>query len=177
MPRCRTPLRHPRRARKCACPDRAVAGGSWCPPVSVENSSRVSGIYESRHQLSLLADSPLAKGSEPVIATARVMWCVRIVRFRLTDEIVSHQTCQRPVKRARPKPNLPVRELGNEAHHGIPVAVARGQGQQDLEAGCGQSRDTACRTHSGRIQSVSDMTTLDISKAEYTSAFREEAAE
>lgn len=129
----------------------------------------MSGIYESRHQLSLLTDSPLAKGGEPVVATARVMRCVRIVRFGLTDEIVSHQPGQRPVKRARPKPNLPVRELVDEAHHGIPVAVARGQREQDLEASCGQSRDTACRTHSCRIQSVSDMTTSDISDAEYTS--------
>jgi hypothetical protein len=84
----------------------------------------VSGIYESRHELSLLTDSPLAKGREPVVATARVVRCVRIVRFGLTYEIVGHQSGERSVQRARPKPNLPVRELVDESHHGIPVAVA-----------------------------------------------------
>jgi hypothetical protein len=46
-----------------------------------------------------------------------------------------------------------VRELINEPHHGVPVAVT----------GRRQCRDTTCRTHIGRIQSVSAMTITDIS--------------
>jgi hypothetical protein len=56
----------------------------------------VSSVYQSRHQLSLLTDSTLAKGGEPVVATARVMWCIRIIRFGLTNEFVGHQPGQRP---------------------------------------------------------------------------------
>ena len=86
----------------------------------------MSGIHESRHQLSFLTDGPLAKGGEPVVATARVVWRIRIVRFGLTHEIVGNQPGQRPVQRARPEPNLAVGELVDEPHHGITVAVARG---------------------------------------------------
>jgi lactoylglutathione lyase len=132
----------------------------------------LSGIHESRHQLSLLPDSSLAKGRESVVTPAGVMRCVRIVRFRLADEIFSHQSGQRPVQRAWPEPNLPVRELVNEPHDGVPVAVARGQCEQDLEAGRRQCRNATCRTHSGRIQSDSDMTILDISDTELTQVWR-----
>jgi len=85
-----------------------------------------------------------------------------VIDFGLTDQFVGDQSGQRPIQRARPQPNLPIRELINEPHHGVPVAVTRGQGKQHLKTGRRQRRDTTCRTHSGRIQSVSDMTILDI---------------
>ena len=123
----------------------------------------MGGIHESRQQLGLLADCLGTKGGELVVATAGVMRGTGVVDFGLTDQLVGDQSSERSVQRARPQPNLPVRELINEPHHGVPMAVAGGQRQQHLEARRRQRRQTTCRTHIRRIQSVTGMTIMDIS--------------
>jgi lactoylglutathione lyase len=120
-------------------------------------------VYQSGQQLGLLADDLCTKWGELVVAAPGVMRGTGVTNLRLTDQLIGNQSGQRPVQRAWPQPNLPVRELINEPHHGVPVAVPGSQREQHLEAGRRQCRDTTCRTHSGRIQSVSDMTIMDIS--------------
>src|SRR5688572_107404 len=85
-----------------------------------------------------------------------------VADFGLTDQLVGDQSGQRPVQRARSQSNLSVCELIYEPHHGVSVAVPGCQREQDLEAGRRQCRGTTCRTHRGRIQSVPDMTIMDI---------------
>jgi lactoylglutathione lyase len=85
-----------------------------------------------------------------------------VADFGLTDQLVGDQSGQRPVQRARSQPNLSVCELIYEPHYGVPVAVPGCQREQDLEAGRRQCRGTTCRTHRGRIQSVPDITIMDI---------------
>lgn len=123
----------------------------------------MGGIHESRQQLGLLADGLCTKWGELVVTTACVMRGTRVTDLRLTHQLVGDQSGQRPVERARPQPNLPVGELINEPHDGVPVAAAGRQREQHLEAGRRQRRRTTCRTHTRRIQSVSGMTIVDIS--------------
>ena len=95
----------------------------------------MSGVDESCHQFSLLANCLLANGRELVVTTPGVMRGTGVVHFRLTDQLVGDKSGQSAVQRPGPQPNLSVSELIDEPHHGVPVAVTGGQREQDLEAG------------------------------------------
>jgi predicted enzyme related to lactoylglutathione lyase len=98
---------------------------------------------------------------------------VRVAGISFADEFVGDQAGQGPVQRARPKSNLTVGELINEPHDGVAVTMTGGQCEQHLETGRRYRRNPTCRTHEGRIQSVSDMATLDISDTGIAVEFHE----
>ena len=96
--------------------------------------------YHTREQCCLVADDLSAQGRELIVVTPSIMRSTWVCGLRVGNELISHQSGEGSIQRARAQPNASAGELINKPHNGVPVAMAGRQRQQDLEARGRQAR-------------------------------------
>jgi hypothetical protein len=85
---------------------------------------------------------------QAVVAATLVVECRIRALVGLGDHAIDKQLTNGPVQRARTEPHLAATEAGNLAHDVVPVALAIGQCEQDIEHGR-RKRRPAVSIHRG----------------------------